>query len=131
MQTNTGTRLVATAISLVLLTAAELNPECDNDIGVFVAMNYPVKIDSSVYRMLQGFLSSGVVEYDGKTIDFSPVQHISIANGTAKFSPPAKVSLKYGLVTIKTTLSAMTVQPGGIKIEVDHSPIDMELKPNE
>ena len=94
-------------------------------------MNYPVKVDVAYYQMLQSLLSKGIVEYDGKTIDFSPVQHISIANGTAKFSPPAKITLKYGLVQLKTTLSAMTVQPGGIKIEIDNSPIDMELQPNE
>lgn len=94
-------------------------------------MNYPVKVDSAFYSMLQSLLSSGIVEYDGKKIDFSPVQNISIANGVAKFSPPAKVTLKYGLIWVKTTLSAMTVQPGGIKIEIDNSPIDMELKPDE
>ena len=92
-------------------------------------MNYPVKIDSAFYSMLQSLLNEGVVEYDGKKIDFSPVQNISIKNGVAKFSPPAKITINYGPVQIKTTLSAMTARVGGIKIEVDNSFIDMELRP--
>jgi hypothetical protein len=92
-------------------------------------MNYPVKIDSAFYGMLQSLLNAGVVEYDGKKIDFSPVQNISITNGMAKFSPPAKITINYGPVQIKTTLSAMTARAGGIKIEVDNSFIDMELRP--
>jgi hypothetical protein len=32
---------------------------------------------------------------------------------------------------IKTTLSTMTAKPDGIKIEIDNSPVDMEIRPDE
>jgi hypothetical protein len=94
-------------------------------------MNYPLKIDPVLYNLLRDLLTTGVVEHDGKRIDFSPVQTITIADGTATLEPPAKVTIKYGLMRIKTTLSTMTAKPDGIKIEIDNSPVDMEIRPDE
>jgi hypothetical protein len=94
-------------------------------------MNYPLKIDPTLYALLHDLLTTGVVEHDGKRIDFSPVQTITIANGTATLDPPAKVAINYGLVRLKTTLSTMTAKPNGIKIEIDNSPVDMEIRPDE
>jgi len=94
------------------------------------AMNYPVNIPANVYNLLQSLLNSGVIEQDGKKIDFSPVQNITIRNGVMTFSPPPKVSATVGPVALRTTVSSLTAQAGGIKIEVDNSPVNVEIRPS-
>ncbi len=80
--------------------------------------------------MLRSILTRGVIEYEGKTIDFSPVQVIRIRDGIATFNPPAKLELDVGPLRVKTTISQLTVKNAGIKVEVDRSIIDLELKPS-
>lgn len=80
--------------------------------------------------MLRSILTRGVIEYEGKTIDFSPVQVIRIQDGIATFNPPAKLELDVGPLHVKTTISQLTVKNAGIKVEVDRSIIDLELKPS-
>lgn len=92
-------------------------------------MNYPVKVSESTYDMLRSLLTRGVIEYDGKTIDFSPVQVIRIQDGMATLNPPAQLELDVGPLHVKTTVSKLTVKHSGIKVEVDRSIIDLELKP--
>lgn len=92
-------------------------------------MNYPVAIDPKAYEMLRSLLSKGIVEQEGKTLDFSPVQQITIRNGVMTLNPPAKVIAEYGPIKLRTTISSLTVQANGIHVEVDNSPVDLELRP--
>ena len=92
-------------------------------------MNYPIEIPPAVYEALCTLLQHGTVDRNGNTVDFSPVQQITISNGTATFSPPAKLTAKFGFINIRTTISSVAVKGAGIKLEVDNSPIDIEVRP--
>ncbi len=92
-------------------------------------INHPVRIEESVYDMLRDILTHGRVERDGKLLDFSMVQTIQIQGGKIEFNPPARVEAKIGPITVKTTISALKLKRNGIKVEIDNSPIDLELLP--
>jgi len=96
-------------------------------------MIYPVEINADVFAVISTLLATGKYEKDGKSIDLSPVQDIRITNGVMVFNPPAKISANFGPFKIKTTLSSLTLNEAGeqkIRIEVDNSPVDLELRPN-
>jgi len=92
-------------------------------------IKYPIKMEPTLYELLRGLLLNGIVTQDGKTLDVSPVQEITIRDGVMTFNPPAKIIADCGLVKIQTTVSTLTAKSSGIRIEVDNSPIDLELKP--
>jgi len=92
-------------------------------------INYPIRMEPQVYEMLHSLISCGTVTLDGKAIDFTPVQQIAISNGVMTFTPPARITADVGPISLRTTISSLTVRAGGIKIEVDNSPIDLELRP--
>ena len=92
-------------------------------------MNYPIEIPAVVYDILQTLLTRGIINYEGKIIDFSPVQVIRIQDGLFTFNPPARFEVMVGPLKIKTTISQMQTKGTSIKIEVDHSIVDMELIP--
>jgi hypothetical protein len=94
-----------------------------------ISYDYPVVIPASVYGLLESLLNTGKISQSGVELDFSPVQEIKISNGTARLNPPARVSLGYGGVAIRTTVSALVAQAGGVKIEIDNSPINVEVRP--
>jgi len=89
----------------------------------------PIRVPKLVYDMLQSLLRTGKIEYEGKSIDFSSVQTITIKDKVLTFSPPAKVQATIMGVNIKTTLSSITAKDSGVHIEIDNSPVDLELKP--
>lgn len=96
-------------------------------------MIYPVEINSDLFAIISTLLATGKYEKDGKSIDLSPVQRISVNDGVLTFSPPAKISAKLGPVKLHTTLSSLTLNKSdrqSIRIEVDNSPVDLELRPN-
>lgn len=95
-------------------------------------MIYPIEIDPDVFAIISTLLDTGKYEKDGKSIDFSPVQNIRIADGKMEFDPPAKISAKFGFIKVNTTLSSLALNEAGqqkIRIEVDNSPVDLELRP--
>lgn len=92
-------------------------------------MKYPIAMDPQTYELLRSLLSRGVVELDGKTLDFTAVQQITITNGEMTFSPPARITADMGPITLRTTISSLTVRSGGIRVEIDNSPLDLELRP--
>ena len=95
-------------------------------------MIYPVEINPDVFAIISRLLATGKYEKDGKSIDLSPVQTIRIDDGVLVFNPPAKISAKFGPFKINTTLSSLTLNEAGeqtIRIEVDNSHIDLELRP--
>ena len=92
-------------------------------------IDVPIRIPKQVYDMLQELLRTGKVDYEGKVIDFSPVQTITIKDKVLTFSPPAKVQATVMGINIKTTLSSITAKSDGVHIEIDNSPVDLELKP--
>ena len=96
-------------------------------------MDYGIKIDADTFKLLAALLSTGKAEKDGKSIDFSPVQTITLKNNKLLLDPPAKVSAKFGPLRLRTTLSAVTLNESGeqsIEIELDKSPVDIEIKPS-
>lgn len=92
-------------------------------------INRQVAIPEKIYLAILSLLSTGQVQHDDVHIDFSAVQNISISNGVASFTPSPKIVLKIGFVTLQTTLSSVSVKNDGILVEVDNSPINIELKP--
>jgi len=96
-------------------------------------MIYPVAINADVFAIINTLLATGKYEKDGKSIDLSPVQSINIANGVMSFKPPAKISASFGPFKINTTLSSLTLNAADsqkIRVEVDNSPVDLELRPD-
>ncbi len=96
-------------------------------------MDYGIKIDADTFKLLAALLSTGKAEKDGKSIDFSPVQTITLKDNKLLLDPPAKVSAKFGPLRLRTTLSAVTLNESGeqsIEIELDKSPVDIEIKPS-
>lgn len=89
-----------------------------------------MEISAATYDMLRSLLTRGIIEYEGKIVDFSPVQIIRIQDGIATLNPPARLEVDVGPVKIKTSISQLTVKKLGIKVEVDRSIIDLELKPS-
>ena len=97
-------------------------------------MDYGIKIDRNTFKLLADLLSTGKAEVDGKSIDFSPVQTMTLKDNQLVLDPPAEVSAKFGLIRLRTTLSAVTLKEGDeqrIEIELDKSPVDIELKPTD
>jgi hypothetical protein len=92
-------------------------------------IKYPITVDPEFYAMLKSLLAQGIVSNDGKIVDFSEVQNIKIEGGTMTFNPPAKISADFGLVKIRTTVSSLKVQKNGIKIDINNSPVNLELRP--
>jgi hypothetical protein len=92
-------------------------------------MKYPISIDPQVYEMLRNLLTKGLVTQDGKSVDFSKVQRIDISNGSMKFNPPATIAADFGPIKLRTTVSSLTVRDSGVRIEIDNSPLDLELRP--
>lgn len=96
-------------------------------------MDYGIKIDADTFKLLAALLSTGKAEKDGKSIDFSPVQTITLKDNKLLLDPPAKVSAKFGPLRLRTTLSAVKLNESGeqsIEIELDKSPVDIEIKPS-
>lgn len=96
-------------------------------------MDYGINIDSDTFKLLADLLSTGKAEKDGKSVDFSPVQTITLKDNKLLLDPPAKVSAKFGPIRLRTTLSAVALKEGDeqrIEIELDKSPVDIELKPS-
>ena len=49
-----------------------------------------------------------------------------------ELSPPAKLEATAGPVNIKTTITEIKIKKrGGILINIDNSPVDVEISPNE
>ena len=96
-----------------------------------VMLKVPIEVPPEIYELIKVFMETGVVEQDGKSVDFSTVQTITITDGRVTLDPPAKVAAKVGPMNIKTTITTMKVRKGGIKINIDNSPIDVEVRPHE
>ena len=94
-----------------------------------LSYDYPVPVPASVYRLLDSLLKTGTLEQSGVLLDFSGVQTITIANGKMSFNPPPKVATTVAGVSIRTTVSSLTAGTDGIKVEIDNSPINVEIQP--
>lgn len=92
-------------------------------------LDVPIKIPKQYYDMLAGLLSTGKLQHDGFTLDLSEVQNIKIADGKLEFNPPAKIKASIGPVNIKTTITTITAGSTGININIDNSPVDVEVRP--
>ena len=94
-------------------------------------LDHVEKIDPDLYRMIESLLKTGKIEKDGKLIDFSAVQTISIRGGKATFNPPLKVSGKFGPIRINTTITEITAKAdSSIFVDIDSSPLNVEIRPS-
>lgn len=89
-----------------------------------------ITVPKAVFDPLQAFLKTGKVEKDGWKIDFSEIQNVKVSSGKSTFSPPAKISGKVGFVSVGTTITEIRATANdSIVIDIDTSPIDLEIKP--
>ena len=92
----------------------------------------PFKISMEQYESLESLLNTGKFEHEKFSLDLSPVQNISLSGGVMELSPPAKLEATAGPVNIKTTITEIKIKKrGGILINIDNSPVDVEISPNE
>jgi len=92
-------------------------------------MNRTVKVPPDLYNNLSDILLKGIIEKDGAKLDFSSVQDIHIESGKATFSPPALLTVKVGIINLKTTIPYVKVLKDGIQMEVSNSPINIKVIP--
>lgn len=89
-----------------------------------------LEINSQLYAGLRALLSTGCVTIGDLTVDFSTLQQLRLNANRASFNPPVRVEYKGPLgIRVATTITHITLRPHAIRIEVDNSPIDMELLP--
>lgn len=91
--------------------------------------NYPVEIPEKLHEILTQLLETGCIDFDGKSVDFSRLQKMTIVGGVLRFDPPLQIKLKVGPMTIQTTISSVKNVGKGLKVEIDNSPVDVLLKP--
>jgi hypothetical protein len=91
--------------------------------------NYPIEIPEKLHEAVTKLLETGCVNFDGKSVDFSRLQKITIIGGIMKFEPPVKIKLKVGPMSVQTTISTIKNIGNGLKVEIDNSPVDVLLKP--
>ena len=95
-----------------------------------MSLNHVEKINPELYQMLRSLLNTGKIEKDGNTLDFSPVQNITVGNGFMQFDPPLKVSGKFGPFKINTTITEISAKAtNSIFVDIDSSPVNVEIKP--
>lgn len=95
-------------------------------------MNQRIDISPTIYRLIESLLKTGKIEKDGKLVDFGSVQTITIENGLMKLNPPLKISGKFGPVRINTTVTEISSNSNGsIVVDINNSPINLEIRPNE
>lgn len=93
-------------------------------------LDYIWKIDPDLYRMLESLLKTGKVERNGKLLDLSPVQTITIQDGLVKFDPPLRVAGKFGSIRVNTTITEVRAKAdSSIFVDIDSSPINLEIHP--
>lgn len=93
-------------------------------------MNYPIEIPESLFAAIKELLETGKVSSDNYSVDFTKLQNVNLAESNMLvFDPPVVVSVKLGMLNLRTTVSSLTAVASGIKIEVDNSPVNLELKP--
>jgi len=91
-------------------------------------LNYPIGIPEKLHSTLSQLLQTGCVDFNGGTADFSGLQEVTLRAGVLRFNPPVKVRVKVGPIMVKTTISSVKNVGGGLKVEIDNSPIDVLLK---
>lgn len=91
--------------------------------------NYPIEIPEKLHEAITKLLETGCVNFDGKSVDFSRLQKVTIVGGILRFEPPVKIKLKAGPIAVQTTISSIKNVGNGLKIEIDNSPVDVILKP--
>lgn len=94
-------------------------------------LDIPTEIPKDAYEFLRSLLETGKAETERFKLDLSDLQSISIKGGVLKFNPPVKVAVKIGLISVATTLTKIENKKDGILINIDNSPIDLEVVPSE
>ncbi len=89
-----------------------------------------IEISPQIYQKISTLLETGKVADDNFELDMSPVQNISIKEGSLVFDPPIKLKLSYAGVTVSTTVTTVKNKRKGIEINIDNSPIDVKVVPN-
>jgi len=94
-------------------------------------LDIPIKIPKEYYKLLEGFLTEGKAVHEKFSLDFSEVQTIKTSKGKLTFNPPVKVSANLGPISLKTTITTIKAESKGVVINIDNSPVDVEIAANE
>ena len=94
-------------------------------------LDIPFKITQEQYEALESLLTKGTFEHESFSIDFSEVQTMKLTGGSLVFNPPAKLQAQAGPLNIKTTVTEVKVKKRGVGIiiNIDNSPVDVEVSP--
>lgn len=94
-------------------------------------LDIPFKITQEQYEALESLLTKGTFDHESFSVDFSEVQTMELTGGALVFNPPAKLQAQAGPLNIKTTITEVKVKKRGVGIiiNVDNSPVDVEISP--
>ena len=93
-------------------------------------MDIPVNIDPKLYTFLRDLLASGKASHNGIDVDMTGTQKITISGDRLLFDPPVKVKVNKGIFRVSTTVTSVKNAKSGIHINVDNSPVDIEVRPS-
>lgn len=88
-----------------------------------------INVTPELFANLESCISSGVWNFGSGKLDLSPVQTIRLFKGKITFDPPAKVSAVIGDIRINTTITEIVRGSGRIKVDINNSPINLEIRP--
>lgn len=93
-------------------------------------LDIPVKIDPQLYAFLRDLLTNGKASHDGISVDMTAAQKITFNGDKLLFNPPIVISIKKGIFRVVTTVTSIQNTKSGIHINVDNSPVDIEVRPS-
>lgn len=93
-------------------------------------MDVPVKIDPQLYAFLRDLLSNGKASHNGIAVDMTDTQKMTFSGNKLMFDPPIKLQVKRGIFKVATTVTSVQNIKSGIHINVDNSPVDIEVRPS-
>lgn len=93
-------------------------------------MDIPVKIDSKLYVFLRDLLATGKASHNDIHVDMTSTQKITISSDKLLFDPPVKIKVNKGIFRVSTTVTSVKNVRNGIHINVDNSPVDIEVRPS-
>lgn len=93
-------------------------------------MDIPVKIDPQLYAFFRDLLTNGKASHNGIDVDMTDTQKMTFSGDRLLFNPPIKIKVKRGIFRVATTVTSVQNTRSGIHINVDNSPVDIEVRPS-
>lgn len=93
-------------------------------------LDIPVKIDPQLYAFLRDLLNNGKASHNGIDVDMTDTQKMTLDSDKLVFNPPIKIRVKRGIFRVATTVTSVQNTRSGIHVNVDNSPVDIEVRPS-